>query len=75
MIWLSLTDRFALQFAVASGATVIATSSSNEKLVTATKLGAKHIINYKEKPDWDNEVKTLASSSHHICDLFVLSRS
>ncbi|PPQ83214.1 alcohol dehydrogenase [Psilocybe cyanescens] len=46
---------FALQFAVASGATVIATSSSNEKLVTATKLGAKHIINYKEKPDWDNE--------------------
>jgi len=47
---------FALQFAVASGATVIATSSSNDKLAIAKKLGAKHLINYKEKPDWDQEV-------------------
>ncbi|KAJ7509494.1 hypothetical protein B0H11DRAFT_1959842, partial [Mycena galericulata] len=47
---------FALQFAVASGATVIAISSSDEKLKVATKLGAKHVINYKTTPDWDKEV-------------------
>ncbi|KAF8202503.1 alcohol dehydrogenase superfamily protein [Pholiota molesta] len=47
---------FALQFAVAAGATVIATSSSNEKLKIAQKHGAKHLINYKETPDWHKEV-------------------
>ncbi|KAL0580439.1 hypothetical protein V5O48_001592 [Marasmius crinis-equi] len=47
---------FALQFAVASGANVIATSSSDEKLKIAQKLGAKHLINYKKTPDWDKEV-------------------
>ncbi|KAJ7662598.1 alcohol dehydrogenase superfamily protein [Mycena polygramma] len=50
---------FGLQFAVASGATVIATSSSDEKLKTATKLGAKHVINYKTTVDWPAEVKKL----------------
>ncbi|KAJ6548637.1 alcohol dehydrogenase superfamily protein [Mycena capillaripes] len=52
---------FALQFAVASGATVIATSSSDEKLKTATKLGAKHVINYKTTPDWAAEVQKLTN--------------
>ncbi|KAF8195343.1 alcohol dehydrogenase superfamily protein [Mycena galopus ATCC 62051] len=47
---------FALQFAVASGAAVIATSSDDEKLKIATKLGAKHVINYKKTPNWDEEV-------------------
>ncbi|KAL0580428.1 hypothetical protein V5O48_001581 [Marasmius crinis-equi] len=47
---------FALQFAAASGATVIATSSSDDKLKVAQKLGAKHLINYKKTPDWDKEV-------------------
>jgi threonine dehydrogenase-like Zn-dependent dehydrogenase len=42
--------------AVASGATVIATSSSDDKLKIAAKLGAKHLINYKTTPDWDQEV-------------------
>ncbi|KAI0077018.1 NAD-P-binding protein [Panus rudis PR-1116 ss-1] len=46
---------FALQFAAASGATVIATSSSNEKLEIAKKLGAKYTINYKENPNWGEE--------------------
>ncbi|KAJ7034455.1 alcohol dehydrogenase superfamily protein [Mycena alexandri] len=52
---------FALQFAVASGATVIATSSSDEKLSVATKLGAKHVINYKKTPNWDEEVLKLTN--------------
>ncbi|KAJ7500608.1 hypothetical protein B0H11DRAFT_2225599 [Mycena galericulata] len=50
---------FALQFAVASGATVISLSSSDEKLKAAKKLGAKHTINYKTYPRWDEEVLKL----------------
>lgn len=52
---------FALQFAVVSGAVVIATSSSNEKLQIAKKLGAKHTINYREVPNWDEEVLKIVS--------------
>ena len=47
---------FGLQLAVASGATVIATSSSDKKLEIAKKLGARHLINYKKTPDWEDEV-------------------
>ena len=50
---------FGLQLAVASGATVIATSSSDAKLEQARKLGATHVINYKTTPDWDQEVLKL----------------
>jgi NADPH:quinone reductase-like Zn-dependent oxidoreductase len=44
---------FALQFARLLGAEVIATSSSDEKLARAKKLGAAHGINYKTTPEWD----------------------
>ncbi len=50
---------FGLQFAVASGATVIATSSSDAKLEIAKKLGATHTINYNTTPDWDKDVLKL----------------
>lgn len=43
---------FALQLAKAMGATVIATSSSGEKLERLKALGADHLINYKETPAW-----------------------
>ncbi|WP_095011289.1 zinc-dependent alcohol dehydrogenase family protein [Tsuneonella mangrovi] len=43
---------FALQFAKAAGATVIATSSSAEKLNKLNALGADHLINYKEVEAW-----------------------
>lgn len=43
---------FALQFAKLAGATVIATSSSEEKLEKLQALGADHLINYKATPDW-----------------------
>ncbi|KAF4565585.1 hypothetical protein EYR40_002348 [Pleurotus pulmonarius] len=52
---------FALQFAVASGATVIVTSSSDKKLELATKLGAKHVINYNTTPNWDETVNELTN--------------
>jgi NADPH:quinone reductase-like Zn-dependent oxidoreductase len=42
----------ALQFAKALGASVIATSSSEEKLARASALGADHTINYRTHPDW-----------------------
>lgn len=38
------------------GATVIATSSSDEKLEEARQLGAKHLINYAKYPKWADEV-------------------
>lgn len=53
---------FGLQLAVASGATVIATSSSDAKLEVAKKLGAAHTINYTKILDWDEEVLKIVSS-------------
>ncbi|MDB6034248.1 MAG: NADPH:qui reductase or related Zn-dependent oxidoreductase [Verrucomicrobiales bacterium] len=50
---------FALQFAKAHGARVIATSSSDEKLARARTLGADEVINYKNTPDWEKEVLRL----------------
>lgn len=43
---------FALQFAKAAGARVIATSSSDEKLVRLKALGADELVNYKAVPAW-----------------------
>jgi NADPH:quinone reductase-like Zn-dependent oxidoreductase len=43
---------FALQFAKAMGARVIATSSSDEKLARLKAMGADELINYKETPAW-----------------------
>ena len=43
---------FALQFAKAAGAKVIATSSSDAKLERLKALGADELINYKEEPKW-----------------------
>lgn len=43
---------FALQIARAMGATVIATSSSDEKLERVRALGAAHTINYRQHDDW-----------------------
>ena len=48
--------RFGLQLAVAGGANVIITSSSDDKLEVAKKLGASHTINYRTTPDWEKEV-------------------
>ena len=50
---------FALQFAKAAGARVIATSSSDEKLQKLKELGADHLINYKDTPDWGAKAKAL----------------
>lgn len=51
----------ALQFAKACGATAIVTSSSEEKLDRARRLGADHLINYRATPAWDEEVLKLTA--------------
>ncbi|MEO8631208.1 MAG: NAD(P)-dependent alcohol dehydrogenase, partial [Betaproteobacteria bacterium] len=48
---------FALQFAKSAGASVIALSSSDEKLARAKTLGADFGINYRTTPDWHLAVK------------------
>ena len=50
---------FALQFAKAMGATVIATSSSDEKLERCKKLGADEGINYRTEAEWGKRVAAL----------------
>ena len=50
---------FALQFAKAAGATVIATSSSPEKLDRLRALGADHVIDYRQNPEWGQTVLDL----------------
>jgi alcohol dehydrogenase len=43
---------FAVQLAIQSGAHVIATTSTETKAEALRKLGAHHVINYAEDPDW-----------------------
>ncbi|MDX8326777.1 zinc-dependent alcohol dehydrogenase family protein [Agrobacterium tumefaciens] len=50
---------FAIQFAKALGARVIATTSSNDKFDKLTALGADALINYRDTPDWHNVVRDL----------------
>lgn len=50
---------FALQIAKAMGATVIATSSSDAKLERVRELGADHVINYRQQPEWGRLVQEM----------------
>lgn len=50
----------ALQIAKAAGATVIATSSSDEKLERVKAMGADHVINYRTTLEWGAEAARLA---------------
>ncbi|GFM53324.1 NADPH:quinone oxidoreductase [Pseudomonas cichorii] len=50
---------FALQFAKMAGATVIATSSSDEKLERLRELGADHLINYRKDSNWGETARAL----------------
>ncbi|KAH8800922.1 chaperonin 10-like protein [Xylogone sp. PMI_703] len=48
-----------LLLAVRAGATVVITSSSDEKLLRAKELGATYTINYAKVPHWEQEVLSL----------------
>jgi NADPH:quinone reductase-like Zn-dependent oxidoreductase len=58
---------FALQFAVAAGAKVWVTSSSEEKIQRAVELGAEGGFNYKNE-NWGQEFSLQAGAPHLIVD-------
>ncbi|KAI5792004.1 alcohol dehydrogenase [Geopyxis carbonaria] len=61
----------ALQLAVAAGATVVATSSCDEKLEVLRALGAAHAVNYRETPEWGAEVRRVLGGRgvDHVVDV------
>lgn len=62
---------FALQFAKMVGATVIATSSSDEKLERLQAMGADHLINYRKDSNWGETARKLTGGRgvDHIIDV------
>jgi len=51
---------------------VIATTSSSKKAEILKKLGADHIINYKEEPNWGEKAKALTPGGegiHHVVEV------
>lgn len=62
---------FALQFAKAMGASVISTSSSDEKIERLRELGADHTINYKSEPEWGKRVLELTDGvgADHVIEV------
>jgi NADPH:quinone reductase-like Zn-dependent oxidoreductase len=61
---------FALQFALAAGARVIATTSSDSKSEALCQLGAAHVINYRRHIDWSRQVLELTGGAgvNHIIE-------
>lgn len=62
---------FALQFAKAAGATVVATSSSEEKLERLRALGADHVLNYQSDITWGETARRLTDGRgvDHVLDV------
>jgi NADPH:quinone reductase-like Zn-dependent oxidoreductase len=62
---------FALQFAKMMGAVTIVTSSSDEKLARARALGADHTINYRQYPNWAEQVlaRTNGRGVDHVIEV------
>jgi NADPH:quinone reductase-like Zn-dependent oxidoreductase len=61
----------ALQIGILLGARVIVTSSSDEKLERAERLGAWATINYRSTPEWGREVKRLTGGegADHVVEV------
>lgn len=53
----------AIQFALAAGAVVIATTSSENKAKKLRDMGVHHVINYKSTPNWGEIAKSLTPNS------------
>jgi NADPH:quinone reductase-like Zn-dependent oxidoreductase len=54
---------FALQFAKMHGAVAVATSSSDAKLARVRALGADHVVNYRQTPDWAKVVREVTGGT------------
>ncbi|OMP85537.1 Zinc-type alcohol dehydrogenase-like protein [Diplodia seriata] len=62
---------FAVQFAKAAGAKVIATTSSEAKAQRLRALGADHVLNYRETPEWGAAAAALTPDGGAGVDLVV----
>lgn len=51
------------QFAKAGGAKVVATTSSPAKFELLKRIGADHVISYREDPDWGTTARRLTPNS------------
>jgi NADPH:quinone reductase-like Zn-dependent oxidoreductase len=62
---------FALQIAKAMGASVIVTSSGDDKLARAKAMGADGVINYRQTPAWDVRARALTNEQgvDHILEV------
>jgi len=60
---------FGLQIAKAMGATVVATSSSDEKLERLKALGADYVLNYAKDPKWGASAGALTGGVDHVLDV------
>jgi len=62
---------FALQFAKAFGARVIATTSNDSKATRLRELGADEVVNYHSAPDWSAEVRRLSGGTgvQHVVEI------
>lgn len=60
-------DMQELQFAKAAGAKVIATTSSASKTQMLKSLGADHVVNYKDTPEWGRAARDLTPNKRG-CD-------
>ncbi|KAK8861384.1 hypothetical protein IAR55_002203 [Kwoniella newhampshirensis] len=62
---------FAVQFAKAAGARVVATTSSDEKANLLKTLGADHVINYKKDESWGETARMFTGGIgfHHVVDV------
>jgi NADPH:quinone reductase-like Zn-dependent oxidoreductase len=62
---------YATQLAKAVGATVVVTSSTDEKLERVRRLGADHVINYRETPEWGRAVQELTDGrgADHVIEV------
>jgi NADPH:quinone reductase-like Zn-dependent oxidoreductase len=54
---------FALQFAKALGAKVVATTSDDGKGARLRALGADHVVNYRAQPEWGDQVRQLTEGA------------
>lgn len=57
---------FAIQFAKAAGAKVIATTSSPTKVQKLKDMGVDHVINYRDVANWGEEAKKLTGSREGV---------
>lgn len=62
---------FGLQLAAAAGAHTVVTSSSDEKLVRAMKIGATTTINYAKTPTWSDAVRAATGGvgAHQVLEV------